>query len=186
MLQKAPSAPGLSFVRGDIRDSFDAPFDLIFSNAACHWVPDHPKLLARMFAALTDAGQLAIQMPANHDQPSHTVAAQLATEAPFRDVLVGGPRVIPVLAPEAYASLLNEIGFKQQKVRLQIYGHQLASREEVVEWVKGTMLTDYQKQLSPELFDSFLARYRERLMSKLEDRGPFFFPYKRLLIWARR
>jgi trans-aconitate 2-methyltransferase len=55
-----------------------------------------------------------------------------------------------------------------------------------VEWTRGTMLTDYQKRLSPELFERFVARYRERLLAQTEDRRPFFFTYKRILCWARR
>jgi trans-aconitate 2-methyltransferase len=48
------------------------------------------------------------------------------------------------------------------------------------------VLTAYQQRLPPDLFEAFLARYRERLLSQLDDARPFFFPFKRVLAWAQR
>ena len=67
---------------------------------------------------------------------------------------------------------------------MQIYGHLLESTDAVVEWVRGTLLTDYEKQLDPESWRDFLAQYRGRLRSVLGTERPFFYTYKRVLIWA--
>jgi trans-aconitate 2-methyltransferase len=178
---------GLRFRRADIA-AFDAEgaYDLIFSNAALHWLPDHPALLARLRRALAPDGQLAVQMPFNFDHPSHTVAAALAREEPFRDALGGWAIEHPVLAPDAYATLLHRLGYRAQHVRLQVYAHLLPARDDVVEWVKGTLLTEYQRRLPAQLWPRFLARYRERLLPALDDAQPYFYPFKRLLIWAQR
>jgi trans-aconitate 2-methyltransferase len=184
MLARAPSAEGLSFRRRDLAD-VAGPYDVVFSNAALQWVDDHEALFATLVAALSPGGQLLVQMPANHHHPSHTVAAEIATEAPFAGVLGGVGRQSPVLAPSDYARLLDRLGLREQIVRLQVYAHHLPSRAAVVEWVKGTLLTDYQRRLGPELYPAFLARYREVLMTRLEDASPFFFPFERLLIWGR-
>jgi trans-aconitate 2-methyltransferase len=180
--------PGLSFSHGDIASfpADDERFDLVFSNAALQWVDDHAPLFARLWSAVADGGQLAVQMPANHDAPSHTTATELATEEPYASALAGGARVVPVLAPEAYASLLHRLGAREQHVRLQVYGHRLDRRDDVVEWVKGTLLTDYKKRLPAELYARFEADYRARLIARLDDERPYFFPFKRLLLWASR
>ena len=188
MLQRAwPLAgDGLRFQRGDIA-AFDAGgWDVVFSNAALQWVPDHGWLLPRLAGLLAPGGQLAVQVPANHDHPSHRLAVELAEEAPFRAALGGWRRLVPVQAPEWYATLLDRLGFDAQHVRLQVYLHRLAGPESVVEWVRGTLLTDYQRRLPPALFDAFLARYRERLPGCLDDERPYRYTYKRLLLWARR
>ena len=189
---------GLRFERGDIAD-FTTPrwYDLIFSNAALHWVPDHEPLLARLTAALAAGGQLAVQVPANHDHPAHRTATELAAEAPFAGALAAAARGDrggrgdsgphnAVLRPEVYAALLDRLGFVEQHVRLQVYAHHLESRDAVVEWVRGTTLTSYEQRLSPELFGRFLERYRERLLPRLADDRPFFYPFQRILLWARR
>jgi trans-aconitate 2-methyltransferase len=125
-------------------------------------------------------------MPANHDFPSHVVAAEVAALEPFRSALNGYVRQSPVLSAERYAELLNELGFARQSVRLQVYGHVLGSSEDVIEWVKGTLLTDYERRLSAPLFQEFLVAYREALLPRLSARKPYFYPFKRLLLWARR
>jgi len=189
MLEKSrgPAAEGVRFEKRDIA-AFSAPgaYDLVFSNAALHWVPDHEALLARLTAALAADGQIAIQVPVNSDHPSHVVAASVAGETPFREALGGFVVRSPVLPPEAYASLLHRLGYVDQHVRLQVYGHRLAAAEDVVEWVKGTLLTDYERHLTPELFSLFVGRYRARLLSQIGDARPYFFTFKRLLFWGLR
>ena len=177
---------GLSFLQGDLGAFAGEGLDLVLSNAALHWVPDHRALLGRLTRALGADGQLAVQVPANHDHPSHRIAAEIARQAPFAAALGGHTRGKPVLEPEEYASVLFRLGYRQQHVRLQVYGHPLASREEVVHWVSGTLLTDYQKRLTAEQWGRFLAAYRERLLGALPDERPYFYAYKRILFWGQR
>ena len=187
MLGKAAdfAGDGLRFEQGDIATfAPEGEYDLVFSNAALQWLPDHESLVRRLARALTPCGQIAVQVPANADHPSHLTAFAVASEPPFAEALAGYVRQWPVLAPERYATLLHELGFRQQHVRLQVYGHELESREAVVEWVRGTLLTDYQRWMPAELWPAFLARYRERLMPRLNDTHPFFYPFKRILFWG--
>jgi trans-aconitate 2-methyltransferase len=187
MLERATplAAGGLRFELGDIAGFGDGGWDVVFSNAALHWLPDHEALFGRLVAALAGGGQLAVQMPANHDHPTHLVAAEVAGEEPFGSALGGYRRISPVQTPEWYATLLDRLGLVEQHVRLQVYLHHLAGREEVVEWVRGTLLTDYAARLPPELFERFLAGYRERLLPRLEGSSPYRYPFKRLLLWGR-
>jgi trans-aconitate 2-methyltransferase len=188
MLAKASdfASDALRFEKQSI-DDFEADhyYDLVFSNAALHWISNHAALLTRLTRALVEGGQIAIQVPANHDFPTHTVAAELANESPFREALNGYVHPSSVLKPEEYAVLLSRLGYHEQHVRLQVYGHNLSSREDVVEWVKGSLLTAYQKRLPADLYEEFMDRYRERLMSRLEDIRPYFLTYKRILLWAK-
>ncbi|MCA9880556.1 MAG: methyltransferase domain-containing protein [Thermomicrobiales bacterium] len=189
MLEKAAAyaGAGLRFAAGDLGTFCDSgAFDLIFSNAALQWSPDHPALLARLTASLAPGGQLAVQVPANDDAPSHALAAVVASESPFREALGGFTRQSPVLPPAAYAALLYQLGYQQQTVRLQVYGHLLPGREDVIEWVRGTWLTAYEKRLPAELWPAFLERYREALFAQTPDDRPFFYPFKRILFWGRR
>jgi trans-aconitate 2-methyltransferase len=177
---------GLRFERGDIADFVaERRYDLVFSNAALHWLSGHEALLARLTAALAPDGQLAIQVPANFDHASHVVAAEVAAEPPFAAALGGTTHANNVLLPESYARLLDRLGYAEQHVRLQVYGHRLAARDEVVEWVQGSLLTHYRRRLPAALWPPFLARYRERLLPCLDDTRPYFFTFKRILLWGR-
>ena len=178
---------GLRFEHADIQQwDWQKPFDLVFSNAAMHWLPDHDALLARLTQALGPDGQLAFQVPANETHPSHAVATEVALEEPFRSALGGFVRESPVLAPEDYAVLLDRLGYAEQHVRLQIYGHHLASSADVIEWTKGTMLTAYEERLPADLYARFLERYRQHLLGVIGDVRPYFYTYRRVLCWGRR
>ena len=191
MLAKASAhaGEGLSFAQGDI-STFGGPprYDVVAANAALQWLPDHRAILRRWTAALNPGGQLAIQVPANWDHPSHLVSAEVAHEPPFLEAFGGEPPPDPVrgvLVPEAYAELLDELGYAEQHVRLQVYGHRLPSTAAVVDWVAGTSLTRFEARLSPDLYDRFLERYRQRLLDALGDRKPYFYAFKRVLFWGR-
>lgn len=182
-----PLPPGLSFELKAI-ESFNAhaAYDVIFSNAVFHWIENHPTFLARLATALAPGGQLAFQVPAMHDSPTHTLAEELTEVEPFRAAFAGWHRPQPVLTPEEYATLLHCLGFGEQAVGLHVYPHVLAGADDAVEWMKGTLLTEYQKRLAPGLFHEFLLAYRERLLNRLGEDRPLFFPFKRLLCWARK
>jgi trans-aconitate 2-methyltransferase len=191
MLERASAfaGAGLRFELGDIAAWEPAPYDVVFSNAALHWLPHHRLLLARLTQAIPAGGQLAVQVPANADHPSHTVGMEVAGEAPFAGALAADPPPdsgTRVLAPEDYAMLLDELGFGEQLVRLQVYLHRLASSGDVVEWVKGTALTFFRARLSDELYDLFLERYQRRLLDVIGDRRPYLYTFKRILMWGRR
>lgn len=180
--------PGLRFEVGAI-ENFPTPgehFDLVFSNAALHWVDDHAALLPRLAAALKPGGQLAFQVPAMHDEATHLAAEAVAATEPFRTSLAGWRRDPPVLPPERYARILYTTGFSAPQVRLMIYPHVLPGPEAVVEWTKGTLLTEYARHLPADMFESFVDRYRSLLLSQLEPTRPFFFPFKRILCWGTR
>jgi trans-aconitate 2-methyltransferase len=192
MLERAGAldVEGLTFITGDIAEfAPPQPFDVIISNAALHWVPDHPAVLTRWTDALTVDGQLAVQMPMNGDHPSHRVAAEVSREPEFVDAFGGEPPPDPVaqlLPPERYSELLVDLGFARQHVRMQVYPHVLDATADVVEWVRGTTLTRFQNVLSPDAFERFVARYRARLLEVLGDHRPYLYTFKRLLFWGRR
>ncbi len=204
MLGKAHDSEeeGLHFVLGDIRnvtaawlgsgadESLAAPtFDIVFSNAALQWIPNHHSLLADMARGVAPGGQLAVQVPANADHVSHTAAYQVIEEEPFRSIIresgIVPDRVEWVLAPDEYAALLDELGAAEQHVRLQVYGHRLGSTLGMVDWMKGSLLTPYRSIFDDATYAAFVTRYGEAIVEQVGYREPYFFTFKRILMWAR-
>ncbi|HWF86044.1 MAG TPA: methyltransferase domain-containing protein [Vicinamibacterales bacterium] len=178
---------GLAFEVGDIAAfAADQAYDLIFSNAAFHWLEHHDQLIARLVAALKPGGQLLFQVPAMHDDPSHTAAEALTTVEPFAHAFGGWHRPQPVLSVDAYAQLLYRNGLTEPSVRLIVYPHVLESAESVIEWMKGTLLTEYARHLPAEMFPAFVQAYRDRVLAALDDTTPFFYPFKRILCWGQK
>lgn len=181
----------VEFADGDIaRWTSHGDHDLVLANAALHWLPDHRAVLERWVAALAPGGQLAIQVPANHDHPSHRASVDVALREPFLSALGGSPPPDPVaanvLTPEAYATTLYELGLLEPHVRLQVYPHVFDSSADVVEWTRGTSLRRFFKRLPPELHDRFVDAYRDELLSRIGHHRPYFYSFKRILMWGRR
>lgn len=186
MLQKARQfeGNGLRFEQGKIEENPGyGEFDVIFSNAALQWLTEHEALFDKLRGKLKPGGQLAVQIPTMDNEPVHKIAVETAKE--FSQELGGYVRRLEVLSPETYAKLLYKLGFVKQEVKLQIYGHVLPSREAVVEWYRGTLLTAYESQLDAQTYERFVERYQQKLFELVEDERPFFFPYKRILMWGR-
>ena len=196
MLSAARDAVGcgddrLRFARGDLgKWTSRCDHDLIIANASLQWVPDHPEVLARWWAALTDGGQLAVQVPANADHVAHRLADQVAATEPFLSAFNSLPPPDPVarnvLLPEQYAIVLDQLGATAQHVRLQVYPHHLESSASVVEWARGTTLTRFTKLLEPDLAGQFIDTFRARVLDVLGDVSPYFYPFKRILMWAKK
>lgn len=165
----------------------DRKYDVVFSNAALQWCNDHSRLFRTLKSALVTGGQLAVQMPMNFDYTTHVLAKAMSMEERWMSLLGGDSydKSALMLTPEAYAQLLFDLGFSEQRVYMNVYGHILPSREHVVEWVQGTTLTHFQSRLSREDYLIFLEEYKQRLFQLLPDKQPFFFPFKRLFIWGR-
>jgi trans-aconitate 2-methyltransferase len=168
----------LRFEKGDI-EAFvsDRPYDLVFSNAALHWVANHEQLFVRLTNFLSVTGQIAVQMPANDDHASHRIAAEVARDFGIAE------RPDYVLPVERYAKLLHRLGYARQHVRLQVYGHLLPESGDVVEWVRGALLTHYEALLGNR-FAEYLDAYRKQLLAVIGNERPFFYTYKRVLLWG--
>jgi trans-aconitate 2-methyltransferase len=189
MLEKAAARAGarVSFRQADIAavDGYQ-PFQLVFSNAAFHWVPDNERLMRRILSQLAPGAQVAIQLPFDGDHPSRRIAHELAASPRFSARLGGFVSRSHGLPLERYAELLWEHGLSQQTCIEKIYGHELPHCADVVEWVKGTLLTPYLQRLDKPAADEFLTEYKTRLLAALGDRAPYFFPFRRVLFWGAK
>jgi trans-aconitate 2-methyltransferase len=89
MLEQALANPsGIRWVQESLSDwRPDVPADLVYSNAALHWLPDHDRLFPALFDALAPGGVLAVQMPRNFSAPSNTLIAETVLGGPWRSRL---------------------------------------------------------------------------------------------------
>lgn len=176
---------GLTFSQQDIADyQAPQPLDLLFSNAALHWLPDHEALFPKLMSCIAPDGQWAVQMPHNFDHPSHIVAKRVALGL-FPHVFNERESLSGTLTLERYAEMLFKHGFAEQVCRVEVYGHPMPSGNDVVEWTKGSLLTAYQQRLSVDEFRKFLVEYRNALLTEIGE-GPYFYAFKRILLWGRK
>jgi trans-aconitate 2-methyltransferase len=183
MLDRARNHAGIDWVLGDI-DAWSPPseIDLIFSNAALHWVGDHGALFPRLAAHLSPGGVLAVQMPHNHRAPSHQMLYELARSPQWSDRVEHLVVESPVADPEWYHELLAP-SFGNLDVWDTVHQQPLTGVDPVAEWTKGSVMRPYLAQLGDDA-DAFCAEYAERLRPHYPTRsdGITLFGFRRLFI----
>jgi trans-aconitate 2-methyltransferase len=177
----------LTFRHTDVREIADfSPYDLVFSNAALQWVPDHEHLLVQILAQLRPDAQVAIQLPTRGTQPVQTIAGELAQDPRFRGRLSPPARRGGTLSVDDYSRLLYDAGFHEQVCFVKVFGHELPHTTDVIEFLKATGLREYLAQLDDAGQTEFLDAYRARLIATVGDRSPYFYQLNRLLFWGEK
>jgi trans-aconitate 2-methyltransferase len=188
MLAKARhAAPAIEFVEADIRDwRPTAPPDIIFSNATLQWLPNHETLFPGLMRFLVPGGSLAIQMPHNHDSPSHRLMQAAAEAGPWKRHLSGVRSIFPVASPDAYYRLLSPLA-REVDIWEVDYLHVLDGDNPVVEWTRGTALRPYLDALPAPEREPFLAAYAEKVAAAYPRQadGKTLLPFRRIFIVAR-
>ena len=188
MLARAAAAhPEVAWERADLADwRPPAPADVIFSNAALHWLGDHERLFPKLLGHLAPGGVLAVQMPRNFGAPSHTAIAEAARSGPWRERLEPLLHPAPVAEPARYFEILA-----RQAAELDIweteYLHVLEGPSPVKEWLKGSALMPLLEALEEPERGRFEAGYAE-LVDAAYPRaadGRTLFPFRRLFLVAR-
>lgn len=189
MLAKASSElPGVEWVRQSVAQWRPAePADLIYSNAALHWLPDHEALFPALVGCLAPNGVLAVQMPRNFAAPSHTLIAQTAAESPWRESLAGLVVRPPVAEPAFYYGLLEGLA-ESVDIWETEYLQVLRGADPVKEWTKGSWLRQFLDALPEGQRQPFEDEYARKLRSAYPRRadGTTLFPFRRLFIVARK
>jgi trans-aconitate 2-methyltransferase len=161
------------------------PYDVVYSNAAYQWLPDHPALLPRLLRAVRPGGTFAFQVPHNMDAPSHALMRATAAEGPWAAKLAN-VREIAVLAPDAYYGILKPHAGSVDIWETE-YLQVLKGDDAVYHWVSGTGLRPFVQALNDAERDAFVAAYKARLSTAYPPRpdGTTLFPFKRLFCVAR-
>ncbi|MCB2230371.1 methyltransferase domain-containing protein [bacterium] len=164
----------------------DTP-QLIYSNAAYHWIEDHRTVFTRLAESLADRGVLAIQMPANFDAPSHLLLKEVAADGPWADDVADLRPANPVHDASTYYHYLAD-HFKTLDIWYTEYVQVMNGSDPVLGWVKGTALVPYIERLRGDLRDGFLTAYAARLRTAYPMRadGTTLFAFRRLFIVAQR
>jgi trans-aconitate 2-methyltransferase len=164
----------------------EARYDLVFSNAALQWIPDHETLIPRLLEWINDDGVLAMQLPANHGSPIHRALLDTAASEPFAEVCAGCGSLLEYRTPGFYYDLLAA---RARRVEMweSIYYHEMPDHSSLIEWYKSTGMKPYLARLSDDASRSeFEAAVLERVRPgyPLQQNGRLLYPFRRLFVIA--
>ena len=187
MIERARAAhPEWQWMAGDIEQWAAGAdcFDLVFSNAALQWVPDHRSLFPRLLSRVSAGGALAVQMPNNFDAEAHTLMREVASRFPE--------------TKSVREWFVHEAGFYYDalapvSVRVDLwateYIHVMDGPEDIVEWYKGSGMRPFLDALPNDaerarFMEEYLAAIRQGYLAR--PNGDLLFPFRRLFMVAYR
>ncbi|MED5572698.1 MAG: methyltransferase domain-containing protein, partial [Pseudomonadota bacterium] len=165
MLAKAQDAhPDITWIEAEIGNwSPEAPFDLVYSNAVLHWVPDHGALFPDILKWVTPNGYVAIQMPRNFQARSHTTVYETIRNGDWRTRLEPMIRDEPTSPPTFYYDLLKPLAQSLDLWETE-YQQILEGENPVPEYVKGTWLKPFLDALEEPEKSAFEADYKKNVL----------------------
>lgn len=188
MLAKAAAAaPEITWQLADLGAwRAERPVDVIYSNAALHWLEGHPTLFPALLSSLAPGGTLAVQMPRNFPAPSHTSMAEAARSGRWRAKLEPLLRPSPTGDPAFYYDLLAPRAASLDIWETE-YLQVLDGENPVKEWTKGTWLRPLLDALDEPDRKDFEAAYAALVGQAYPRRadGRTLFPFRRLFIIAK-
>ena len=132
----------LSFLKMDARAlSFKEEFDVVFSNAALHWITDHKPVLAGIEQNLRPGGRLLIQMggKGNADQVFEVLKVLLGNPR-WSQFFEGFSFAYGFFGTAEYRQWLTDAGFEPVRVDLIPKDMTYSSREDFAAWLRTTWL----------------------------------------------
>jgi trans-aconitate 2-methyltransferase len=182
--------PQATFAIGDFETYAPTPdTDLIFANAAFQWSPDPVGLAARLLTALRPGGWLALQVPQNYDQSSHTCITEAIADGPWAPILAGVPTYDPggFARAEDYARALQPFA-AHLDIWTTTYLHRLEGPNPVYTWMSATGLRPFLEKLEEPLragfVDAIMRAYARAYPP--EPDGRTLFAFRRLFVVAAR
>jgi trans-aconitate 2-methyltransferase len=155
-------------------------FDVVFSNAALHWVDNHQWLYPRLLERVRKGGVLAVQMPADLNALPHQLMRELA------------PQGVQVKAwhnhePAFYYDVLASHA-ADVDVWETIYQQVMPNADAIVEWYRGSGMRPFLEACETDAMrEQFLKDYtaRIRVAFPAQPDGKVLFPFRRLFVIAR-
>lgn len=161
-------------------------YELVFSNAALHWVPDHATVIPQIFAAVAPGGVLAFQVPHSLDAPHQRCIRQLALGAAWRSRFTRPPVTWHVEPVEFYYDVLAPLASRLE-VWSTDYVLVLDSLAALVDWHAGAALRPFLDALpSEDARAEFTREYAVAVAPHYPPRrdGKILLPFRRLFVLA--
>lgn len=166
--------------------SFLGKFDVVFSNAAFQWLPDHSGLIKKLFEMLNTNGVLAVQVPCVKHLPVYAEIQKIIRTKKWTLYFQSPPEYPKHFTFSHYYDILCELTTELYAWQTD-YIHIMKSHDDIVEWYKGTGLRPFLDMLpTEELKAEFCEEYKTQIASaySVEKDKNVLLPFTRIFFTA--
>jgi len=158
--------PRLGFLVKDVRElEFRDEFDIVFSNAALHWIVDHRPALAGIRRALVPGGRALLQMGGSGNAAAILeIIGLMADEADWHPFLGGFSCPYGFHEPATYRQWAAELGLHPVRLELVPKDMTHAGPAGLAAWIRTTWLPYLERipsERRAEFVDALVSRYLE-------------------------
>ncbi len=169
-VQRYPSSQysNLSFkVMDAINLSFEECFDVVFSNAALHWIKNHKPVVDGLFRSLKPIGKILLQM-GGKGNASHilSVLSEIQSYPEWKVYFEGFEFPYGFLGIEEYETLLLNSGFSINRVELIHRDMEHNGKSGLEGWIRTTWLP-YTERIPEEKREKFIGDISKRYLDKV-------------------
>lgn len=184
MIEKArKDFPGQNWQITDVsKDTINEKYDIIFSNSAIQWMPDHEGLVKKFCHLLRKGGKMAVQLPLFLDMPLGKIITRAAKEPQWASRLMEVDDLFTIHDFTYYYDLLAGT-FNEVEIWETHYMHIMESHDSLMEMMESTGLKPYHERLKDKVeiqqFDD-LVLSSVKMDYPLQKNGRVILPFYRL------
>lgn len=177
----------LDFIQLDINDlDYTNKFDIIFSNAALHWVKDHAMLLQRSYTALKPGGRILWNFAGDGNCSNFYAVVRNKMKEPdyaayFEEFV--WPWYMP--SKKAYQELAQQRGFSRIEIAEENADRYFSDADEMIQWLDQPSLVPFIQCIPPEKQAAFRGEIIEEMLERtLQPNGTCFETFRRIKVNA--
>lgn len=161
-------------------------FDLVFSNGAIQYLPNHTQLITNLFELISKQGVLAIQVPNALNMPIQVMMENIAQDKKWRELLknIYINYFVPKYYYEVLSPLTNSIMLWETNYQLIFFHYQeiitLYAETEMKEYLNRFTDEHKRTKFSELLLDMLPSEYKK------QTNGAILFPYRRTFFIATK
>lgn len=185
MIEKAKQNvhDNLEFRHMDINEmDFDSEFDVIFSNAALHWVKDHNKLLKNTYTALKHGGIVAWNFAGDGNcKTFYEVMRKKIKYDRYKEYFAAfeWPWFMP--SKSEYKALTENMGFSEVTISEENADRYFDNADEMIRWIDQPSLVPFMQCVPDEVKKEFRDEVVEEMLSEaLQPDGTCFETFRRI------
>ena len=159
----------ITFIKSDISEvRLPEKIDLVFSNAAIHWVLDHKKLFSNFWELLKPNGELLIQCGGKGNlELVRTILEKLRKSNTFKHYFADWKSPWNFASPADVKKTLNDTGFNDTQAQLKKKTAKFENHEEFMLFMKTVVMKPYLAYLpannNNETWNSFIEEFVNEL-----------------------
>jgi len=189
MIQTANELQGsnLQFEQMDIAKlPFDNEFDVVFYNAALHWVKDHRRLMRKVHKALRPEGRIRFNFAGDGNCANFFRVIKKAIGLPEYKNSFNAfiwPWYMPKITD--YEVLVKDFGFTEIKVWGENADRNFATADQMINWIDQPSLVPFLKHVDYDKRQGFRDLVVQKMLKNtIQDDGTYLETFRRVNVFA--